>query len=92
MTVSLGMHTQGDGKTLKNDAQQTRRITRVVYHKDYNAKTLVSIASRFFAMLIFIRVFDYIASYIVKALFSHLKLIYTVKTFHDFFVVVAPKN
>lgn len=71
MTVSLGMHTQGDGQTLKNDAQQTRRITRVVYHKDYNAKTLVSIASRFFAMLIFIRVFDYI----VKALFSHLKLI-----------------
>ncbi len=43
MTVSLGMHTQGDGNTLKNDAQQTRRVTRVVYHTNYNDKTLVSI-------------------------------------------------
>ncbi|XP_046645978.1 chymotrypsinogen A-like isoform X3 [Daphnia pulicaria] len=42
MTVSLGMHTQGNGNDLKNDAQQTRRITRVVYHKDFNTKTAVN--------------------------------------------------
>nr|CAH0107898.1 unnamed protein product [Daphnia galeata] len=39
MTVSLGMHTQGHVDKTFNDAQQTRRVTRVVYHKDYNAKT-----------------------------------------------------
>jgi hypothetical protein len=52
MTVSLGMHTQGNSNDLKNDAQQTRRITRVVYHKDFNTKTAVSIASLFFACFI----------------------------------------
>ncbi|EFX79656.1 hypothetical protein DAPPUDRAFT_225028 [Daphnia pulex] len=39
MTVSLGMHTQGDGNTFQNDAQQTRRVTRVVYHINYNKRT-----------------------------------------------------
>ncbi|EFX79661.1 hypothetical protein DAPPUDRAFT_244721 [Daphnia pulex] len=42
LTVSLGMHTQGDGNTFQNDAQQTRRITRVVYHKNYNFETSVN--------------------------------------------------
>ncbi|XP_046459623.1 chymotrypsinogen B-like [Daphnia pulex] len=42
MTVSLGMHTQGNGNDLPNDAQQTRRVTRVVYNTNYNDKTLVN--------------------------------------------------
>jgi hypothetical protein len=44
MTVSLGMHNQ-----TANDAKQIRRVTRVVYHIDYNRHTLViSIAGLFF--------------------------------------------
>lgn len=43
MTVSLGMHTQGNLPDTFNDAQQTRRVSRVVYHKDYNDATAVSI-------------------------------------------------
>ncbi|EFX79663.1 hypothetical protein DAPPUDRAFT_244719 [Daphnia pulex] len=39
MTVSLGMHTQGNLPDTVNDAQQTRRVTRVAYHASYNAKT-----------------------------------------------------
>jgi hypothetical protein len=41
------MHTQGNGNTLRNDAKQTRRVTRAVYHIDFNIETLVSIASLF---------------------------------------------
>jgi hypothetical protein len=44
MTVSLGMHNQ-----TANDAKQIRRVTRVVYHIDYNRHSLViSIAGFFF--------------------------------------------
>nr|CAH0107902.1 unnamed protein product [Daphnia galeata] len=39
LTVSLGMHTQGHLENTRNDAQQTRKVTRVVYHRDYNDKT-----------------------------------------------------
>ncbi|EFX79659.1 hypothetical protein DAPPUDRAFT_104230 [Daphnia pulex] len=42
LKVSLGMHSQGDGNTLRDDAQQTRRITRVVYHIDFNMETMVN--------------------------------------------------
>jgi hypothetical protein len=44
MTVSLGMHTQGGfpDPEPSNDAQMTRRVTRVVYHTSYNDKTKVS--------------------------------------------------
>ncbi|XP_046459622.1 serine protease 41-like [Daphnia pulex] len=42
MTVSLGMHTQGNGNTLRNDAKQTRRVTRAVYHIDFNIETMVN--------------------------------------------------
>jgi hypothetical protein len=44
MVVSLGMHTQGNlpKPEPQNDAQMTRRVTRVVYHPSYNAKTVVS--------------------------------------------------
>ncbi len=42
MTVSLGMHTVGDGKTTKDDSQMTRRVSKVVMHNGYNAVTLVS--------------------------------------------------
>ena len=42
MTVSLGMHTQGNLPDTVNDAQQTRRVSRVVYHKDYNDATFVN--------------------------------------------------
>jgi hypothetical protein len=54
MTVSLiGMHTQGDGNTLRNDAKQTRRVTRVVglYHIDFDVETMVSILRVCFADL-----------------------------------------
>ncbi|XP_046645985.1 trypsin alpha-like isoform X2 [Daphnia pulicaria] len=42
MVVSLGMHTQGNlpKPEPQNDAQMTRRVTRVVYHPSYNAKTV----------------------------------------------------
>lgn len=44
MTVSLGMSNQGNtDKDLPHDAQVVRRVTRAVFHKDYNAKTNVSI-------------------------------------------------
>ena len=48
MTVSLvGMHTQGNLPQTFNDAQQTRNVSRVVYHKGFNegfnAKTKVSV-------------------------------------------------
>jgi hypothetical protein len=46
LTVSLGMHKQGDKKNPAHDAQQTRKVTRVVYHKDYNDKTKVSLLLR----------------------------------------------
>nr|CAH0107899.1 unnamed protein product [Daphnia galeata] len=39
LTVSLGMHRQGHLPNTVNDAQQTRRVTRVVYHKDYSEDT-----------------------------------------------------
>ncbi|EFX79667.1 hypothetical protein DAPPUDRAFT_225026 [Daphnia pulex] len=41
MTVSLGMHNQGGfpDPEPSNDAQMTRRVTRVVYHTNYNDKT-----------------------------------------------------
>lgn len=46
MTVSLGMHKQGNLPQTFNDAQQTRKlrkVSRVVYHKGFNAKTKVSV-------------------------------------------------
>jgi hypothetical protein len=53
MTVSLGMHTIGK-KELKtsNDAQVTRRVSRVIMHNDYNSKTKVNIASQSFYSII----------------------------------------
>ena len=42
------MHTQGHLNETFNDAQQTRKVTRVIYHKDYNEKTNVSILLRLF--------------------------------------------
>ena len=64
MTVSLGMHTQGHLPDTVNDAQQTRRVTRVVYHKDYND----ILAVRLFRVFIY-----YINSinYRSKASYSH---------------------
>jgi hypothetical protein len=42
MVASLGMNTQGNLPDTFNDAQMTRRVTRVVYHTSYNDKTKVS--------------------------------------------------
>ncbi len=42
MTVSLGMHTVGDGKTTKDDSQMTRRVSRVVMHNAYTVVTVFS--------------------------------------------------
>lgn len=42
LTVSLGMQIQGNADVPENDALQTRAISRVVYHKDFNEKTKVS--------------------------------------------------
>ena len=37
LTVSLGMHTVGDEKLeTTNDAQMTRRVSRVIMHNAYN--------------------------------------------------------
>ncbi|XP_046459627.1 trypsin-like [Daphnia pulex] len=38
MVASLGMNTQGNLPDTFNDAQMTRRVTRVVYHTSYNDK------------------------------------------------------
>ncbi len=43
LTVRLGMHTVGNpALDTENDAQVTRRVSRVVFHNDYNAGTSVS--------------------------------------------------
>ncbi|XP_046459639.1 chymotrypsinogen A-like isoform X2 [Daphnia pulex] len=42
MTVSLGMHVQGILPDTNNDAQMTRRVTRVVYHNAFNTNTAVN--------------------------------------------------
>ncbi|EFX79670.1 hypothetical protein DAPPUDRAFT_319398 [Daphnia pulex] len=42
MTVSLGMHVQGILPDTSNDAQMTRRVTRVVYHSAFNTNTAVN--------------------------------------------------
>ncbi len=45
MTVSLGMHTVGNGADFGNDAQVTSRVTYATIHNGYNDATFVSIAS-----------------------------------------------
>ncbi|KAI9554765.1 hypothetical protein GHT06_020042 [Daphnia sinensis] len=40
MVVKLGMHDVGDDKGKPDDAQMTRRISRMTIHKAYNAKTI----------------------------------------------------
>ena len=40
--MSLGMKNQGNADQ-NHDAQGVRRVTRAVFHKDYNAQTNVSI-------------------------------------------------
>ena len=43
LTVRLGMHTVGNpALNTQNDAQVTRRVSRMVIHNDYNAVTIVS--------------------------------------------------
>ncbi len=43
LNVQLIVHRQGQFTISISDAQMVRRVLRVVYHIDYNAKTLVSI-------------------------------------------------
>jgi NADH:ubiquinone oxidoreductase subunit len=43
LTVRLGMHTVGNqALNTRNDAQVTRRVSRVVFHNDYNDATNVN--------------------------------------------------
>lgn len=44
LTVSLGMHTVGDEELgTTNDAQMTRRVSRVIMHNGYNTLKTVSV-------------------------------------------------
>ncbi len=43
MTVSLGMHTVGDGEATKDDSQMTRRVSKVVMHNGYSVVNEASI-------------------------------------------------
>ena len=52
MTVSLGIHTIGNGVDYGNDAQMTRRVSRAAIHNGYNEATFVSI--KFSVFLLFI--------------------------------------
>ncbi|KAI9554767.1 hypothetical protein GHT06_020044 [Daphnia sinensis] len=40
MVVKLGMHDRGNGKDIPDDAQMTRRISRMNIHKAYNARRM----------------------------------------------------
>ena len=39
------MHVAGNNGASSDDAQMARRVTRIVYHRDYNTKTHVNVAT-----------------------------------------------
>jgi hypothetical protein len=46
------MHNAGNDGIDSDDAQMARRVTRVVYHKDYNTKTQVNIGTLSYSYII----------------------------------------
>lgn len=54
MTVSLGMHTVGNGADFGNDAQVTRRVAYATIHNGYNDATFVCIFIASFDLTTFV--------------------------------------
>ena len=46
------MHNAGNDGVESDDAQMARRVTRIVYHKDYNTKTNVNIGTLSYSYII----------------------------------------